>query len=217
MTLESQSIQTTVATVTSPAQGPLHRHTHTYDLMRQCIHCGFCLPTCPTYAVLGVEMDSPRGRIYQMQAVADGRMEVSAEFVDHMYCCLGCRACETACPSGVQFGKLIEAAREHIQLEVAQMPLFSEHMRPETTLQEKPTMPEKLMPLASGELLPAPLSEVTPALGRRHYRVGFISGCIMDQVFRDINKATIRVLTANGCEVITPMQQQCCGALHVHA
>src|ERR1051326_3156638 len=87
-----------------------------YDLMRQCIHCGFCLPTCPTYAVLGVEMDSPRGRIYQMQAVADGRLEISDDFVEHMYCCVGCRACETACPSGVQFGKLIEAAREQIQL-----------------------------------------------------------------------------------------------------
>ncbi|TMD33209.1 MAG: 4Fe-4S dicluster domain-containing protein, partial [Chloroflexi bacterium] len=299
MSLESTNLQTASQNVSSIEERPLRRQTHTYELIRQCIHCGFCLPTCPTYAVLGVEMDSPRGRIYQMQAVADGRMEVSAEFVDHMYCCLGCRACETACPSGVQFGKLIEAAREHIQLEVAQMPLFSEHMRPETTLQEKPIskgdseyplhehvpappalespterllrrfffdmmlpsrsitslvfaglklyqrtglqtlvhrtrlldivnalptplqgklkMPEKLMPYASGELLPAPLSEVTPALGRRHYRVGFISGCIMDQVFRDINKATIRVLTANGCEVITPMQQQCCGALHVHA
>ena len=299
MSLESTNLQTASQNVSSIEERPLRRQTHTYELIRQCIHCGFCLPTCPTYAVLGVEMDSPRGRIYQMQAVADGRMEVSAEFVDHMYCCLGCRACETACPSGVQFGKLIEAAREHIQLEVAQMPFFSEHIRPETALQEKPIskgdgeyplhehvpappalespterllrrfffdmmlpsrsitslvfaglklyqrtglqtlvhrtrlldivnalptplqgklkMPEKLMPNASGELLPAPLSEVTPALGRRHYRVGFISGCIMDQVFRDINKATIRVLTANGCEVITPMQQQCCGALHVHA
>src|SRR5947209_5877367 len=106
-------------------QGPLHRNTHTYDLIRQCIHCGFCLPTCPTYAVLGVEMDSPRGRIYQMQAVADGRADISAEFVEHMYCCLGCRACETACPSGVQFGKLIEAAREQIQLEVAHAPLVN--------------------------------------------------------------------------------------------
>src|ERR1700674_3676241 len=97
-------------------QGPLQRHTHTYDLMRQCIHCGFCLPTCPMYAVLGVEMDSPRGRIYQMQAVAEGKLEISDDFIEHMYCCVGCRACETACPSGVQFGKLIEAAREQIQL-----------------------------------------------------------------------------------------------------
>ncbi len=293
MSLESQSFQTTVATVTSPAQGPLHRHTHTYDLMRQCIHCGFCLPTCPTYAVLGVEMDSPRGRIYQMQAVAEGRMEISPEFVEHMYCCLGCRACETACPSGVQFGKLIEAAREQIQLEVAHVPVLGEtkreiaessgnedtplheysYKRPvlesltnrllrrfffdlmlpsrtltslvfaalkvyqrsglqtlirrtrlldvanalPTPLQGQLKTPEELMPSARGDLLPQLLPEVTPALTKKRYRVGFISGCIMDQIYRDINEATIRVLTANGCEVITPPRQQCCGALHVHA
>src|SRR5437763_7365290 len=126
MSTESMNLdpQTSAAQIKTPDQGPLRRHTHTYDLMRQCIHCGFCLPTCPTYAVLGVEMDSPRGRIYQMQAVAEGRMDISAEFVDHMYCCLGCRACETACPSGVQFGKLIEAAREQIQLDVSLAPLL---------------------------------------------------------------------------------------------
>src|SRR6266704_1923485 len=131
MSLKSTNLEA----ITQPEEGPLRRHSHTYDLMRQCIHCGFCLPTCPTYAVLGVEMDSPRGRIYQMQAVAEGRMEVSPEFVDHMYCCLGCRACETACPSGVQFGKLIEAAREQIQLEVAHMPPVNslQQMKQETT------------------------------------------------------------------------------------
>src|SRR5260370_6665934 len=116
MTIQSPIPQSTTATISPPAQGPLRRHTHTYDLMRKCINCGFCLPTCPTYAVLGVEMDWPRGRIYQMQAVAEGRLEISEQFVEHMYCCVGCRACETACPSGVQFGKLIEAAREQIQL-----------------------------------------------------------------------------------------------------
>ena len=269
-------------------QGPLQRHTHTYDLMRQCIHCGFCLPTCPTYAVLGTEMDSPRGRIYQMQAVAEGRVAISSDFVEHMYCCLGCRACETACPSGVQFGKLIEAAREQIQLEAATNPpsavidhpalaqqekiALSPADRPTTTFAERalrrfffdsmlpsrpltsltfaglkiyqrsglqilarksglleridqlPTpfqgklsTPEALMPRATGDLLPSPLPEITPALGPRRYRVGFISGCIMDQVYRDINEATLRVLAANGCEVITPPSQQCCGALHVHA
>ena len=293
MSFESQSIQTTVASVTSLVQGPLHRHTHTYDLMRQCIHCGFCLPTCPTYAVLGVEMDSPRGRIYQMQAIAEGRMEISSDFVDHMNCCLGCRACETACPSGVQFGKLIEAAREQIQLEVTQQPILSDIQREvsespansslpvdydsdirhtfqsptdrmlrrfffdlmlpsrtvtslvfaalkiyqrsglqilirrtglldianalPTPLQGQLKTPEELMPSASGDLLPQLLPEVTPALTKKRYRVGFISGCIMDQVYRDINEASIRVLTANGCEVITPPMQQCCGALHVHA
>jgi len=260
-------------------QGPLQRHTHMYDLMRQCIHCGFCLPTCPTYAVLGTEMDSPRGRIYQMQAVAEGRLPISADFTEHMYCCLGCRACETACPSGVQFGKLVEAAREQIQLETASpasipikpsSPLddagsgttfaeralrrfFFDHMLPShvltslvfaglkiyqrsglqtlarrsgllawanaqpTPFQGKLTTPESLMPQAQGDLFPRPLCEITPALGPKRYRVGFISGCIMDQIYRNINEATIRVLAANGCEVVTPGNQQCCGALHIHA
>lgn len=233
-------------------------------------------------------MDSPRGRIYQMQAVTEGRMAISADFVEHMYCCLGCRACETACPSGVQFGKLIEAAREQIQLEATQHPGTPEAARPTTSdieqhaiiptaqpvtkfaertlrrfffdvmlpsrpvtslvfaglkvyqrsglqtfarksgllervnalptpFQGKLTTPEALMPRATGDLLPRPLPEITPALGPKRYRVGFISGCIMDQVYRDINEATIRVLAANGCEVITPIHQQCCGALHVHA
>src|SRR5437588_12033013 len=134
MTLNPMNIQFTTQKIIPPGEGPLRRHTHTYDLMRQCIHCGFCLPTCPTYAVLGVEMDSPRGRIYQMQAVAEGRMDISAEFVDHMYCCLGCRACETACPSGVQFGKLIEAAREQIQLDVGLAPLLSRKAAPQQTI-----------------------------------------------------------------------------------
>jgi glycolate oxidase iron-sulfur subunit len=126
MSLESTNLQAELQHITPPSEGPLRRQTHTYDLIRQCIHCGFCLPTCPTYAVLGVEMDSPRGRIYQMQAIADGRLEISTDFVEHINCCLGCRACETACPSGVQFGKLIEAAREQIQIEIAHTPLFFE-------------------------------------------------------------------------------------------
>lgn len=265
--------------VTQRRQGPLQPHTHTYDLIGQCIHCGFCLPTCPTYAVLGVEMDSPRGRIYQMQAVADGRLDVSDDFIEHMTCCVGCRACETACPSGVQFGKLIEAAREHIQIHgqyhqepqlVDEAPdaevriqrrslaftllrhFFFDVMLPSnivlslvfaslklyqrsglqafvhrtgllSLLNALPTpfqgllkLPEFLMHDLQGDLVPRPLPEVTPALGTQRYRVGFIRGCIMDQVYHDINEATIRVLAANGCEVITPSQQVCCGALHVH-
>ena len=286
MSSESRHAQAVASGIIAPTRGPLQRHTHTYDLMRQCIHCGFCLPTCPTYAVLGVEMDSPRGRIYQMQAVAEGRLEISEDFIEHMYCCVGCRACETACPSGVQFGKLIEAAREQIQLD-APLPgentadnghhavttsslrevqptintiatgllrrFFFDLMLPSrlvtslvfaglklyqrsglqalahrtglldainnlpTPFQGKLLVPEALMDAATGELVPERLPEVTPAIGHRRYRVGFISGCMMDQVFRDVNEASIRVLTANGCEVITPLQQNCCGALHVHA
>ncbi|MBV9710184.1 MAG: 4Fe-4S dicluster domain-containing protein, partial [Ktedonobacteraceae bacterium] len=285
--VETNAKNTIAMRISPPDIGPLRRNTHTYDLIRQCIHCGFCLPTCPTYAVLGVEMDSPRGRIYQMQAVADGRLEVSDDFVEHMYCCVGCRACETACPSGVQFGKLIEAAREQIQLTTGAVAtqegpdrastseytlmlgpttkptqsslaarllrhFFFDIMLPSrlvlmlvfgglklyqrsglqalvhstglfdainnlpTPFKGKLNTPEALMDGARGDIVLAPLPEVTPAIGDRRYRVGFISGCIMDQVFRDINEATIRVLTANGCEVITPPQQNCCGALHVH-
>ena len=82
------------------------------ELLQRCVHCGFCLPTCPTYAVLGVEMDSPRGRIRLMETVWQGRVDVKSDpFERHMYGCLDCRACETACPSGVEFGKLMEGAR----------------------------------------------------------------------------------------------------------
>ncbi|QBD78239.1 4Fe-4S dicluster domain-containing protein [Ktedonosporobacter rubrisoli] len=288
MSSEPIPAQPVALKITPPSQGPLRRHTHTYDLMRQCIHCGFCLPTCPTYSVLGVEMDSPRGRIYQMQAVAEGRLEITDDFVEHMYCCVGCRACETACPSGVQFGKLIEAAREQIQIaekeggirpgrddqqdngatpqavtdstaatdKLAKKLLrrfFFDLMLPSrpvlslvfgglklyqrsglqtvvrrsglldvvnalpTPFQGKLKLPEQLMDAATGPIIPAHLPEITPAIGQKRYRVGFISGCIMDQIFHDINEATIRVLAANGCEVITPVQQNCCGALHVHA
>ena len=282
----AQALEAFAPKIVPPTRGPLQRHTHAYDLMRQCIHCGFCLPTCPTYAVLGVEMDSPRGRIYQMQAVAEGRLEISDDFVEHMNCCVGCRACETACPSGVQFGQLIEAAREQIQLERDSSPtgdltsnadlversslsvtqptidnlaakllrrFFFELMLPSrlvtslvfaglklyqrsglqdlahrtglldavnnlpTPFQGKLLVPEALMDQATGDLLPDRLPEITPAIGHRRYRVGFISGCMMDQVFRNVNEATIRVLAANGCEVITPTQQSCCGALHIHA
>jgi glycolate oxidase iron-sulfur subunit len=255
MSIETQEIQP----ITQLMAGPLRRGTHTYDLIRQCIHCGFCLPTCPTYAVLGVEMDSPRGRIYQMQAVADGRLSVGPDFIEHMYCCLGCRACETACPSGVQFGKLIEAAREEIEavaprqhsgtervlrgavfggvlpsrlltsLLFTGLKLYQRSGAQTLTrrlhlldympgpLAGKLQEPEALMPRIEGALLQGDLPVVTPPLGERRYRVGFISGCIMDQVFRDINEASIRVLAANGCEVITPRDQRCCGALHVHS
>lgn len=229
-------------------------------------------------------MDSPRGRIYQMQAVAEGRLAVTDDFVEHMYCCVGCRACETACPSGVQFGKLIEAAREQIQLTPVANEQMEMQQRHEVTLTETPAstskrtslvmqllrrfffdvmlpsrlvlslvfaglklyqrsglqtlvhrtglfdvidalptpfqgklkVPEALMDKATGDLIPEQFPEITPASGQKRYRVGFISGCIMDQVFHEINAATIRVLAANGCEVITPSQQSCCGALHVH-
>ncbi|HEY7347408.1 MAG TPA: heterodisulfide reductase-related iron-sulfur binding cluster [Ktedonobacterales bacterium] len=255
MSSEPQEIQP----ITQLMEGPLRRGTHTYDLIRQCIHCGFCLPTCPTYAVLGVEMDSPRGRIYQMQAIADGRMSIGPDFIEHMYCCLGCRACETACPSGVQFGKLIESAREEIEAAAPQQHNGVERLLRRAvfggvlpsrlltsfmftglklyqrsgaqslvrklnlldyvpgTLAGKLKEPEALLPHIEGSLFQNALPTITPAPEQRRYRVGFISGCIMDQVFHDINEASIRVLAANGCEVVVPRDQRCCGALHVHS
>jgi glycolate oxidase iron-sulfur subunit len=223
-----------------------------------------------------------------MQAVADGKLEVDKDFIQHMYCCVGCRACETACPSGVQFGALIEAAREQIQLttqetnirngsETSKQAIYRETIT--TAAQEKqsrlavtalrrfffdvmlpsrlvlslvfaalkvyqrsglqalahrtkifdainnfPTpfkgqlaIPEVLMDGVKGDLIPRRIPEYTPTIGQCRHRVGMITGCIMDQVFHDINEATVRVLSANGCDVITPPQQNCCGALHVHA
>src|SRR5436189_4087336 len=115
MSLDARNVQ--LRQISPPSEGPLRRQTHTYDLMRQCIHCGFCLPTCPTYAVLGVEMDSPRGRIRLMETVWSGRVDVAGHtFQKHIDQCLDCRACETACPSGVEYGKLVEGARSQLEL-----------------------------------------------------------------------------------------------------
>src|SRR5579885_2023383 len=168
------------------SKGPLQRHTHTYDLMRQCIHCGFCLPTCPTYAVLGVEMDSPRGRIYQMQAVAEGRMAISADFVEHMYCCLGCRACETACPSGVQFGKLIEAAREQIQLEVTRHPGPPETVHPTTTDIEQHT--------------PVPAPQPTTKLAERALRRFFFDLMLPSHTVTSLVFAGLKIYQRSGLQ-----------------
>src|SRR5437870_13841835 len=115
MSLESTNLQTASQNVSSIEERPLRRQTHTYELIRQCIHCGFCLPTCPTYAVLGVEMDSPRGRIRLMKTVWEHRLGADAPGLeDHISKCLDCRACETACPSRVEYGKLVEGARSQI-------------------------------------------------------------------------------------------------------
>src|SRR5262245_44764110 len=86
-----------------------------YRKLMECVHCGLCLPTCPTYAELGVEMDSPRGRVYLMRAVVEGKLSLSDSYQKHISQCLGCRACETACPSGVKFGQLLEGARAQIE------------------------------------------------------------------------------------------------------
>jgi len=217
------------------------------DLDR-CVHCGLCLNACPTYRELGVEMDSPRGRIYQMVQVAEGRMEVNDDYVEHIDLCLACRACETACPSGVQYGRLVEAARAQIQ---AQRPMGGI----ERFLYEKvllsPTLlklagwgtwiyqatglqwlvrksgvlrlfgrlgqVEQLAPPAQPPFFFSKVGKTFPAIGEKRYRVGFVAGCIANVSFARMNEATVRVLQRNGCEVVLPPDQGCCGALHVHA
>ncbi len=219
-------------------------------LLKECVHCGLCLDYCPTYRVLGHEADSPRGRIYQIRQVYEGKVSPEdADFRQHIYACLDCRACQTACPSGVQYGAIIEAARavaEPInpsEKRVGRAILGSVFTRPrlldalgtglrayqKTGLQRlvRKTGALRILPkrLAEMESMLAPAQggirrwsapHVTPAQGKVRYRVGFIEGCIMPQLFGDTNAATVRVLAANGCVVYSPPRQGCCGALQMH-
>jgi len=222
-----------------------------WDYYSKCIHCGLCLNACPTYRELGQEMDSPRGRIYQMIQVANGRLALGPGVVRHLDLCLDCRACETACPSGVQYGRLIEAARGQIERWYSRPPV--QHWLREMFLGEivpyraRLEFTGKLLRLfqRSGleslsqrvaRLLPghmanvarlaprmespfffARLGTVVPAIGDRRYRVAFFAGCIANLSFARLNDATVRVLARNGCEVVIPQTQGCCGALQVHA
>lgn len=223
-----------------------------------CVHCGLCLSACPTYLQLGAEPDSPRGRIYLMRAVAEGRLEWTSEVVSHLDLCLECRACETACPSGVPYGQLLEMAREDIErhyrrpwrermltgvLRDGILP-YPQRLRaalaPVRLLQRmgvgqpvekgrRPPVAQRLVNALPGDLqrliniMPSlspsreeKLPAVVPAEGRRRYRVGFLAGCVGSVVFGGTNWATVRVLARNGCEVVIPPQQGCCGALHLH-
>lgn len=208
-----------------------------------CIHCGLCLNQCPTYRVTHLEAESPRGRIYLVKAAVEGRIDLPS-VEDHLYLCLMCRACETACPSGVQYGRIAEAAREVLgppgppmQRRITRFVLrqvmpyprrlrfvaalirtyqhstvaaFVTRLLP-ARLREKAA----LMPPASPKPY-APDAEVLPAIGERRARVAFLSGCAMSLFFAEINEATVRVLRRNGCEVVVPPAQACCGALNVH-
>ena len=205
-------------------------------LIDACTHCGFCLPTCPTYGPLWQqEADSPRGRIYLMQGLLDGSVAPTAGAVEHFDRCLGCMACVTACPSGVQYDRLIEQARAYVEERHERPPdqwlvralIFSTVPRPGRLRALLPLarlgrglpLPKTLRPFA--ELAPPWASggrppEVTPARGKRRMRVGLLTGCVQRVLFGDVNQATARVLAADGCEVVTPRRQGCCGALHLH-
>jgi glycolate oxidase iron-sulfur subunit len=220
------------------------------DLDR-CVHCGLCLNACPTYRLLGVEMDSPRGRIYQMAQVAAGA-PIGPSYVEHIELCLACRGCESACPSGVQYGRLVEAARAEIEgtavrsrrerwmrrfvfghllqspalMTVCGTLLFlyqgSGLQKLVRTLGllnllDKLADIERLAPPAEPPFFFGKIGKTFPAEGERRYRVALMAGCIANVCFARLNEATVRVLQKNGCDVVVPDGQSCCGALHVHA
>lgn len=227
-----------------------------YDYFLDCVHCGLCTASCPTYVETGNENDSPRGRIYLMRSVTDGRLEINHEVRRHLELCLDCRACETACPSGVQYGKLIEpfrVAMEQASGEQARgaaksrdwfhrwilFGLFPWPERMRTALIPARIAQAlyldrlivntglwRLLPPRLGRLItllpklpkaaPA-LPDFLPAKGRRRARVALFSGCVSDVMFRSTNWATARVLQENGCDVVIPKTQACCGAIHFHA
>jgi glycolate oxidase iron-sulfur subunit len=224
-------------------------HPPSREIIDQCVHCGFCLPVCPTYVLWNEEMDSPRGRIYLMKLAADGKSDMNPQWVSHFDSCLGCMACMTACPSGVDYGKLIEATRSQIERnhhrsiaeKLYRRFIFSTFTRPDrlrmlrlpllayqksgaqavlrrtgilNLLPKKVRSMEALMPqLGASEFIPS----VTPAQGSQRRRVGLLLGCVQREFFPQVNAATVRVLAAEGCEVVAPQDQPCCGALLVHA
>jgi glycolate oxidase iron-sulfur subunit len=224
-------------------------HPPSGELIDQCVHCGFCLPVCPTYVLWQEEMDSPRGRIYLMKMVAEGDATINETWVGHFDACLGCMACMTACPSGVDYGKLIEATRAQIERRYTRSAaekcfrrfLFSTFTRPDRLrslllplrVYQKTGLQALVHSMGIPKLLPArlrameallphvpaqeTLPELIPAQGEPRCRVGLLLGCVQRVFFPQVNAATARVLAAEGCEVVAPGAQPCCGALLVHA
>lgn len=200
-----------------------------------CVHCGFCLPTCPTYLLWHEEMDSPRGRIHLMDAALDGTVKLNPTVSQHFDRCLGCMACVSSCPSGVRYDRLIESTRAAVERAVVRptsdrlvrglmFRLLPYPGRMRAALRLAPLgrhapMPRRFRPLA--DIAPrwrgrGDVPAVTPAVGARRARVGLLTGCVQSAVFPDVNAATARVLAADGYEVVAP-PQGCCGALSVHA
>jgi glycolate oxidase iron-sulfur subunit len=201
------------------------------DLITDCVHCGFCLPTCPSYAVFEEEMDSPRGRIVLMRIGHEEGSEVSQEMTTHLDRCLGCMACVTACPSGVQYDRLIERARPQIERhgprsrreKALRKGIFALFTHPGRLRAAVPFM-NLPVPKPYGHLAPKVstraafrrLPEVTPAVGQKRGRIALMQGCVQRVFFGDVNAATVRVLAAEGWEVHAPRRPRCCGALQLH-
>ena len=221
-----------------------------FDLDK-CVHCGLCLNACPTYRQLGLEMDSPRGRIYQMVQVANGA-PITDSYREHIDLCLACRGCESACPSGVPYGRMVEHARAELET-VARRGWFARKMRSLIfghVLQSRSLLSMagsslylfeisglkalmrgmgqirllgrlgdlmQLTPSAEPPFFFSQIGRTFPPEGERKHRVAFLAGCIANVSFARLNEATVRVLQRNGCEVVVPKDQGCCGALHLHS
>jgi glycolate oxidase iron-sulfur subunit len=240
------------------------------DIINTCVHCGLCLSSCPTYRETGLEMSSPRGRIYLMKAVDEGRIGLESEvFQEQMSQCLNCRACEAVCPSGVEYGAILESSRAQIEQARASGAIAPRAPEPAAAAESLPPRPLwqralrgvvfgalfsdmrlfrafsasmalyqqsgaqwfarasgilKLIGMADTEaMLPpirgaatVPAGQIYPAEGARRASVAVLTGCIMSTAFNSVHEATIRVLQKNGCEVLLPPGQGCCGALHTH-
>jgi glycolate oxidase iron-sulfur subunit len=226
-------------------------HAPEKQYIDDCVHCGFCLPACPTYVLWGEEMDSPRGRIYMIKKASEGQGPLDLRFREHMDNCLGCMACMTACPSGVEYNKLIEPTRAQIErnlpratserlfrkllfatfphparLRFLALPLLV-YQKSGLRALVRATGIQKLLPkrLAAMEALlpevPSKLFNRLPALiepqGAPRCRVGMLSGCVQQVFFSHVNAATARVLAAEGCQIVIPSAQSCCGALMLHS
>jgi len=222
------------------------------DILRDCVHCGFCLSACPTYLETGNELDSPRGRIYLMNSALHGEIPLEGSLVKHLDACLGCLACEPACPSGVRYGSLIEAGRSQIERRYERstfdklyrstifslfpypkrmklmLPLFYLYQKLGlrslvqssgiiNKFSQKLGKMEEMLPDVTSPTFPPELPEVIPPKGKKRYRVALLTGCVQSVFFSRTNDATARVLAENGCEVLVPQNQSCCGALSVHS
>ncbi|MFL5802627.1 MAG: (Fe-S)-binding protein [Roseiflexaceae bacterium] len=245
--------ETEISTARVPFAGP---DIPSDDVISSCVHCGLCLSACPTYRETGLETFSPRGRIYLIKAVAEGRIGMESDvFQEQMSACLNCRACEAVCPSGVQYGQILEASRTQIEQarDAGRLPqhpwlvrllrsgafglmfrrlalfrLFSRLMwlyqRSGAQTLARRTGLLRLLGLDETEALLPPISDrfvtprgqIYPAEGQARHYVALLAGCIMSTAFAEVHEATIRVLQKNGCEVVLPPDQGCCGALHIH-
>lgn len=214
-----------------------------------CVHCGLCQQACPTYTLLGHEADSPRGRIHLIRGAQDGTVGLSDAFLEHMDLCLACRACETACPSGVKYGGVIEEVRSQINPQrehrrpwleravrrYAFRKLVADHRRLRRLTGLLRFAQKTGLDRLGARLLPGHLADMQPSIppvpakpgrqtippvvaarGTKRHRVGFVLGCVMDTVYATTNEASVRVLAENGCEVVTPGAQECCGAMMLH-